>query len=283
MEAIWPVRLFKKSVLKQTKFAQIIDYLGSTDDMHCLDIGSDNGVFCYMLRQHGGSWKSADLDERSVTAMRELVKDDVYRISGEKTPFQDDEFDCVVIVDFLEHIPNDVGFMDEVYRILKPGGTLILNAPNLKQDLLMRFRELIGLTDEEHGHLRPGYTIEDFKRLLGDSFTLERHNTYTKFFSKLTDSLMVFALKRNKKEKTSGRGVLVTGKDLNEFQKLFRVYSLIYPFVWLFSQLDRLLFFSSGYMIIARAQNNKVAPLNQANTEHPIEQSHPIQKTGVTS
>jgi len=205
------------------------------------------------------------------------VKTEVYRIDGQNTPFQENEFDCVVIVDFLEHIPDDVGFMDELYRILKPRGSLIINAPHIKNGLLIKFREVIGLTEDSHGHLRPGYSLDSINDLLADGFILEDFRTYTKFFSKLVDTLMVYAisqLKKNKREKTSGRGILVTGKDLNEYRRMFRVYSLIYPIVWFISKLDHLLFFRSGYMLIAKASVSKETARNEASsswrTEDPI-------------
>ena len=273
MEPSWPVRLFGKSVLKQTKFKQITDLLGPTEGLHCLDIGSDNGVISYLLHKRGGSWKSADLDERSVRAMEELVGTEVYRIDGKRTPFRDDEFDCVVIVDFIEHIADDHGFMGEVYRILKPGGTLILNAPHAKNDLLVRFRKAIGLTDEDHGHLRPGYTLGSVKWLLGGRFALQTFGTYTKFFSKFMDTLMVYAisrLKRGKQEERSGRGVLVTGKEMREYRTGFAVYSLIYPAVRLFSLLDALLFWTSGYMLVAKARSTKPARAGQEGGEREL-------------
>ena len=166
MEEIWPVRLFNKSMLKQLKWQQIVNLLGPTDTLHCLDIGSDNGVFSYLLRQRGGSWKSADMDERSVAAMRGLVHTDTYRLDGRRTPFADDEFDCVVIVDYLEHIHEDREFIEELHRIIKPGGTLIVNVPHVKRGVLMRLRQRLGLTDEAHGHVRPGYTIESINDLI---------------------------------------------------------------------------------------------------------------------
>ena len=62
----WPIALFNKSVLKQLKIKEITNLLGSTESLVCLDIGSDNGVISYLLRQRGGSWKSADLSENAV-------------------------------------------------------------------------------------------------------------------------------------------------------------------------------------------------------------------------
>jgi SAM-dependent methyltransferase len=251
----WPVRLFKKSVLKQRKLHEIHALAGPTEGLHCLDIGSDNGVISYLLRQQGGTWKSADLDEMSVSAIRSLVENEVYQIDGGRTPFEDNEFDCVIIVDFLEHIPNDAGFVEELHRILRPGGVLIVNVPHVKNSLLRRFRLAIGQTDEKHGHLRPGYTKASLRRLLGNGFHMETSVTYSKFFSELIDTLIVFGvslLKRNKGEH-SKKGTIVTGKDLDANPSMFQLYALIYPFVWLLAKLDYLLFFSSGYMLIARA------------------------------
>ena len=257
----WPVLLFKKSVLKQRKYKELTALLGPPNGLHCLDIGSDNGVISYLFRQRGGTWKSADLDIQSVSAIKALVESDVYQISDQRTPFQNDEFDRIIIVDFLEHIPEDKLFICELFRVMKPGGRLVVNVPHIKDSWLRRFRLAIGQTDEKHGHLRPGYTVESLENILDGYFSLETTKTYSKFFSELIDTLIVqaiYLLQRRKKEK-SKKGALVTGTDLKNYKLMFRAYSVIYPVVWLFSKLDGLLFFTSGYMLIATAKVNKEA------------------------
>src|SRR5215216_4170283 len=117
----WPIRLFNKSVLKQRKYREVVALLGSTMGLACLDIGSDNGVISYLLRQRGGDWKSADLDPQAVRAIQQLVHGEVYQLDGGCTPFASDSFDRIAIVDFLEHIPDDAGFIAEMYRIMRPG------------------------------------------------------------------------------------------------------------------------------------------------------------------
>jgi SAM-dependent methyltransferase len=47
-------------------------------------------------------------------------------------PFEDNSFDFILCNHVLEHIPDDTKAMEELYRILKPGGTAILQIP---QDL----------------------------------------------------------------------------------------------------------------------------------------------------
>lgn len=47
-------------------------------------------------------------------------------------PFKDNEFDIIFCNHVLEHIPNDTKAMQELYRIMKPGGYGIFQIP---QDL----------------------------------------------------------------------------------------------------------------------------------------------------
>lgn len=45
-------------------------------------------------------------------------------------PFGDDEFDCVVSFETLEHLEDHQGLMTEFRRVLKPGGFLLISSPD---------------------------------------------------------------------------------------------------------------------------------------------------------
>jgi Methylase involved in ubiquinone/menaquinone biosynthesis len=49
--------------------------------------------------------------------------------NGEELPFKDATFDNIVSGDVLEHVYNKVKYLEETYRVLKPGGIFILNTP----------------------------------------------------------------------------------------------------------------------------------------------------------
>jgi 2-polyprenyl-3-methyl-5-hydroxy-6-metoxy-1,4-benzoquinol methylase len=249
----WALALFRRSVLKQRKYAEISRMLGPTEGLRCLDLGSDNGVVSLLLRGGGGSWASADLTEEAVASIRGLVGSDVHRVEGGRLPFPDAEFDRVVVVDMLEHVSDETTFVAELTRITKPGGRLVVNTPHLKRTLLRRFRGALGQTDEKHGHLRSGYTPESLRELLGDRFTLESHHTYSRFFSELADTAINWGLDRLGK-KGSAKGMVVTGDDMRRHARIFKAYSAIYPVVGTLCSLDALIPWASGYMLIATAR-----------------------------
>ena len=245
----WAVALFRRSVLKQRKLAEVAGMLGPTAGLRCLDLGSDNGVVSLLLREQGGDWASGDLTEEAVCSIRSLVGGDVHLVRGNRLPFPDASFDRVAVVDMLEHVPDEAAFASELARVTRPGGVLVVNTPHLKPTLLRRVRHALGQTDEKHGHLRPGYTPGRLRELLAPAFALERHSTYSRFFSEAVDTALNWGMERLGK-KSSAKGIVVTGGDLARHRKTFRIYSAIYPVVRALTRFDALVP-ASGYMLIA--------------------------------
>lgn len=250
---IWALKLYSRSPLKQEKNRQISALLPDLTGKACLDVGSDNGVISYLLRQSGGHWYSCDLDEGTVQAIKSLVGERVDQIAPTGVPYQDDQFDLVVLVDILEHLEDDGAFVKEIIRILKPGGEVIVNVPNPKEGLLRKFRYVLGQTDEEHGHVRPGYTPEALADLLGNQFTISVVRHYSRLFSVLTDTLVTFGLDLLKGGARGKKGRVVTTDELAKMKKSFMIFSLVYPFIAIMVLLDRLFPWTRAEMLIAKA------------------------------
>lgn len=254
--APWAVRLFRKSVLKQEKLREIERLRPPLEGKTCLDIGGDNGVVSYLLRQKGGTWHSADMAE-TVEAIRQIVSKNVHPLEGARLPFPDKHFDLVVVIDYLEHIHDDHLFVEEVFRVLKPGGGLLLNVPHAKRWSLLRpVRLALGLTDERHGHVRPGYRESEMRRLLDGLFTIRVVRTYSRFFSHLIDTVFGLVHARFTKggPRKTPKGVVVTQADFEQGTKATWLSSFLYPLCWFLLQLDRLLFFTKGYLLIIGAE-----------------------------
>jgi hypothetical protein len=50
-----------------------------------------------------------------------------------------------------------------------------------------------------------------------------------------------------------------TQDQLRSVQKTYRLYSLVYPFVWLASRLDMLLFFTPGYVVLVEGRKRALS------------------------
>jgi ubiquinone/menaquinone biosynthesis C-methylase UbiE len=52
----------------------------------------------------------------------------------DKLPFEDNKIDIIVFLAVIEHISNPDNLLNEVYRILKPGGIIYITTPNWYYD-----------------------------------------------------------------------------------------------------------------------------------------------------
>lgn len=68
-------------------------------------------------------------------------------------PYPDEEFDCVIASEILEHVPEDDAAIAELIRVLKPGGKLAVTVPRWLPEKICWL-----LSDEYHanegGHIR---------------------------------------------------------------------------------------------------------------------------------
>ena len=251
-EEHWPLRVYEKSILKQEKYAEILACLDDTTGLDCLDIGSETGAISYLLRSRGGNWKTTDHEPVVVERIRQLVGDNVYLMQEPRLPFEDNSFDTIVVIDILEHVEDDDEFVNELYRTLRPSGTLILNTPRKKFSWLARFQERVGLTDENLGRLRSGYTELELESLLNGRFEVSEHRTYRGFFSKLFESICLLMLRRFPTDKMGKHAPMISPTMLDQNKLLVRGYSLMFPLVRMFCALDRTLRYP-GYMLMVKA------------------------------
>lgn len=90
-----------------------------------------------------------------------------YKINISDMPeIQDEGYDCVIAFDVLEHVPNHLNALKEIYRILRHGGICILTVPQ-KQDLI---KTLEDLTPMEPGEREHKFGQCDHLRIYGNDF-----------------------------------------------------------------------------------------------------------------
>lgn len=145
------------------------------------------------------------------------------------TMISDGSYDSAVCLSVLEHVPDPVQALQEIARILKPGGVLLLSVPHLSR-----------LHEEPHDYFR--YTRYGLRALLertglqvveltpaGGLFSFLGHQVSTMFLCSLWHLPVIrqIAYQANK-------------------------WLLVKPCVWLDRLLDKRKIFALGYVCVAR-------------------------------
>lgn len=137
-----------------------------------LDAGSGNGYFTWLAYASGARVVGISFDRRQVEKAREFLLGykgaDAGRLQFEERNLYDlvaeqRGFDEIICYEVLEHIRRDREVVAQFHRILRPGGALHLCCP---YRLHPRHKAEILDAEESGGHVRAGYTEEDYRALL---------------------------------------------------------------------------------------------------------------------
>ncbi len=100
-----------------------------------------------------------DCDQTAVTVANQFAIARHWDLdSGEQLPFNSDQFDAVIAKDVLEHLRQPWVLLQEVHRVLKPGGTLLVSV----------ICEFGRRTWSDYTHVR-GFTEATARELVADS------------------------------------------------------------------------------------------------------------------
>ena len=151
------------------------DRLGLRPEDRVLDMGCGAGRHAFEMYRRGADVVAFDQDPDELSAVRDLfvameqagevpagAEADVKEGDALSLPFANGEFDRVVAAEVLEHIPADIQAIDELVRVLRPGGTLAVSVPRWLPEMVCW-----KLSDDYHntpgGHIR----IYSDKELIG--------------------------------------------------------------------------------------------------------------------
>ncbi len=162
-----------------------------------LDIGCGAG---------GKSLYYLSLGANSVTGIDVVAKykDEAYALQSElgltgfkfyvedasKMSFPDNSFDTVIMNDAMEHVAKPAEVLNEVYRVLKPGGKLYVNFPPYNHPFGAHLSDVIGIP-WVHLFFSDKTLIRGYKELVKDlpdgndriSFRINTHENGTEYFS----------------------------------------------------------------------------------------------------
>lgn len=148
-------------VIHQAQSKIVSPVFRGSNPSRLLDIGSGAGVGAALIA------KVTQVDhvvcvDLSVPALREVVNRGFLPIvasaEGHKLPFPDESFDIVILDEVIEHLVDTDSIMEEIHRVLKVDGQLLISTPNLAS-WFNRLALLFGV--------QPAFSEVSFKKVYG--------------------------------------------------------------------------------------------------------------------
>jgi ubiquinone/menaquinone biosynthesis C-methylase UbiE len=94
-----------------------------------LDIGCGMGMYVSQFRQFSDNVHGVDVDPDKIARASEWLPN--LRVSfAEELPYPSSSFDVILLNEVIEHVDDDKRTIAEAYRVLAPGGHIVIYAPN---------------------------------------------------------------------------------------------------------------------------------------------------------
>ncbi|RYD03376.1 hypothetical protein N752_20180 [Desulforamulus aquiferis] len=117
-------------------------YLSS--DLHILDAGCGAGGTMEAMSKYG-SVLGIDISDEMVEHCQKVgLPASCHSIM--ELPFKNDTFDIILCLDVLEHLPDEIKALEELKRVVRPGGVIAISVP--------AFSWLWGKHDDLNEHFR---------------------------------------------------------------------------------------------------------------------------------
>jgi SAM-dependent methyltransferase len=137
-------------------------------------------------------------------------------------PLPDNSFDAIYLLDVIEHVKDESKLIDEVLRILKVGGKLVLTTPHINIRLFPPF--LTGWISKKWGHtLRRGYDPNQLRQFFDKKGWVTCYELNAKWYRnlylllklsfllspKLTEKILVIIVNQESKKPYGRRGFVL--------------------------------------------------------------------------
>ncbi len=95
-----------------------------------LDVGSGFGFFLREMKARGWEVEGVEISQKAIDYIKNVLGLKVHLGPLEHLGFLENQFDAITGFYLIEHLLHPMAFLKECYRILKPGGLLLLRYPH---------------------------------------------------------------------------------------------------------------------------------------------------------
>ena len=123
----------EKLIKKSKKTVSVLkDFFGTLNDKCLLDLGCSTGIMTNYYSKYFKESTGIDIDKEAIVYAEKNNGENAKYVlqNGDETNFPADTFDVITCTQIYEHVPDSKKLLDEIYRLLKPGGVCYFSAGN---------------------------------------------------------------------------------------------------------------------------------------------------------
>lgn len=145
------------------------------------DVGSGDGYLCSRLSKRY-QVVGVEFASSKVRIARERSSNPHYVVADVETlPFNSSSIDIAFCIEVMEHVPEPMRLLSEIFRTLKPGGLLILTTPSLHMKnfghgIMSPLKSLVSLYNPKILREASGFSAPDQegRRVLDRAFSIQQ-------------------------------------------------------------------------------------------------------------
>jgi len=208
----------KERRYKLEPFIKQIVQFEKWQDKKVLEVGCGIGIDGMEFAKNGSDYTGVDISEKSLELAKTYFALNEQKVNllvadAENLPFENNTFDLVYSWGVLHHTPNTQKAIEEIYRVLKPEGKIIV--------MLYNKYSMVGL----QLYIRYGFLRGNLRANLNDLYAFHHESPGTKAF---TDKEAKDLFSRFRELKISN---IVTPYDLRIARNIFlpKIFQLVIP------------------------------------------------------
>lgn len=179
---VWSGELYEDAIAFITSLsgqAEIASDLGNINtDCRVLDVGCGPGILSEILAKHAASVVGIDFSKNMIEQAKSRRSGAEFQVANAETlPFGDGEFDVAICCYTSHHFARPHVVYNEIRRVLKPGGRLVVLHP------IQAENAAFGAIFQILGDVFPPEKMDTFPELGGPLFEVETPEPYIELLS----------------------------------------------------------------------------------------------------